>query len=218
MCLRDGGALRSLGRQQSRATRRDQRAPVLNMFPPSDIHDRRRPSIKIWVDGLFGSSCPILGHLVRDRRAPPSRRRTDHDRSERTSPVPSSTSVVDARHPPPQMTMANSRAISCRFGSSWSGFRLQHRLGVKSAKFGQLVLLQSAASGCNFIGLVVTRESWRVFFEGKSCAVRSRSPANQKRPRSAVLKRPVCASLCCRQHSAGSCHIPCCAIRGPALA
>ena len=125
MCLRDGGALRSLGRQQSRATRRDQRAPVLNMFPPSDIHDRRRPSIKIWVDGLFGSSCPILGHLVRDRRAPPSRRRTDHDRSERTSPVPSSTSVVDARHPPPQMTMANSRAISCRFISRW--FRRQYR-------------------------------------------------------------------------------------------
>ena len=129
MCLRDGGALRSLGRQQSRATRRDQRAPVLNMFPPSDIHDRRRPSIKIWVDGLFGSSCPILGHLVRDRRAPPSRRRTDHDRSERTSPVPSSTSVVDARHPPPQMTMANSRAISCRFISRW--FRRQYRLGVR---------------------------------------------------------------------------------------
>ena len=112
--LRDGGALRSLGWPQPRAPRRDQRAPVLNMFPPSDIHDRRRPSIKIWVDGLFGSSCPILGHLVRDRRAPPSRRHTDHDRPEWTSPVPSGTSVVDARHPPPQMTMANSRAISCR--------------------------------------------------------------------------------------------------------
>ena len=31
--LRDGGALRSLGWQQARAPRRDQRAPVLNMFP-----------------------------------------------------------------------------------------------------------------------------------------------------------------------------------------
>ena len=164
MCLRDGGALRSLGRQQSRATRRDQRAPVLNMFPPSDIHDRRRPSIKIWVDGLFGSSCPILGHLVRDRRAPPSRRRTDHDRSERTSPVPSSTSVVDARHPPPQMTMANSRAISCRFISRW--FRRQYRLGVKhkwpiNSEWGRSQNARSVAA------------TPAVGAEGSTCAVQS---------------------------------------------
>merc|ERR1712185_686249 len=55
-------------------------------------------------------------------QCPTTKRRTDHDRSERTSPVPSSTSVVDTRHPPPQPTIAISRAISCRFGSSW--FRL----------------------------------------------------------------------------------------------
>ena len=130
MCLRDGGALRSLGRQQSRATRRDQRAPVLNMFPPSDIHDRRRPSIKIWVDGLFGSSCPILGHLVRDRRAPPSRRHTDHDRPEWTSPVPSGTSVVDARHPPPQPTIEPSCLAFVR------AKKFRYRLGVNKCCSG----------------------------------------------------------------------------------
>ena len=46
-----------------------------------------------------------LGAGARDRRAPPSRRHMDHDRSEWTAPVPSGTSVVDARHPPPQPTI-----------------------------------------------------------------------------------------------------------------
>ena len=123
-CLRDGGALRSLG------------------WPQSDLSDDpNKPSTHILIDGRRRSWMSDGKNMLRtaarwsrrgardccqprDRRAPPSRRRTDHDRSERTSPVPSGTLVVDARHPPPQPTIEPSCLAFVR------AKKFRYRLGV----------------------------------------------------------------------------------------
>ena len=103
--------------------------------------DPNKPSTHILIDGRRRSWMSDGGNMLstgarwsrrvardccrpRDRRAPPSRRHTDHDRSEWTSPVPSGTSVVDARHPPPQPTIEPSCLAFVR------AKKFRYRLGV----------------------------------------------------------------------------------------
>ena len=143
MRLRDGGALRSLG------------------WPQSDlsVDDPNKPSTHILIDGRRRSWMSDGGNMLstgarwsrrvardccrpRDRRAPPSRRHTDHDRPEWTSPVPSGTSVVDARHPPPQPTIEPSCLAFVR------AKKFRYRLGVRDhsvfrrSKHGSLILIR----------------------------------------------------------------------------
>ena len=103
--------------------------------------DPNKPSTHILIDGRRRSWMSDGGNMLstgarwsrrvardccrpRDRRAPPSRRHTDHDRPEWTSPVPSGTSVVDARHPPPQPTIEPSCLAFVR------AKKFRYRLGV----------------------------------------------------------------------------------------